>query len=441
MRWQEMKRHDQNNNPGTGGRTDEDRPGRARVPLDAEWRQQKIHLEAVIARRTAELKSANSRLHRLLYYIELSDRKLAADSLAMDIQSDSGLPPGIDEGVITADTDLRIVMINAPAAGILGFNEDEAMRKEIAEVFAIDETGVGAGMSASMRSMVAAGSPGQTIEDVQVRTKSGAVLTVSAFYEPIFDGDEGIAGIILTFRDADENRKKEYETIRNQQIESLNLVVRSLAHDFNNLLSSVLANVQLARMDLPKGTPGHEHLNSAEEAVLRAKELSRQMLTSSGEPGPETKPAGIASPIQDTGKPEGLPIPRKKKATGKKHILLMDDEEAILSATSDMLRFLGYEVETAKDGDTAAECFRKAHECGVPFDAVILDITVPGGRGAKETLPMLTSTDPHAKVIISSGYSTNPMITDYRSFGFAAAIVKPYGFKELQEALGKVFTG
>jgi DNA-binding NarL/FixJ family response regulator len=76
----------------------------------------------------------------------------------------------------------------------------------------------------------------------------------------------------------------------------------------------------------------------------------------------------------------------------------------------------------------------------VPFDAVILDITVPGGRGAKETLPMLTSTDPQAKVIISSGYSTNKMITDYGSFGFAAAIVKPYGFKELQEALGKVFT-
>jgi PAS domain S-box-containing protein len=435
-----MKRHDQNNNSGTGGRTDEDRTGRAHVPPEREWKQKKIHLEAVIARRTTELKLANSHLHRLLYYIELSDRKLAADSLAMDIQSDNGLPPGIDEGVITADTDLKIVMINASAAGILGFTEDEAMRKEIAEVFDVVETGKAAGISASMRSMVTAGSPGRTIEDVQVRTNAGDVRTVSAFYEPIFDGDEGIAGIILTFRDADENRKKEYETIRNQQLESLSLVVRGLAHDFNNLLSSVLANVQLARMDPPEGARGNEHLNNAEEAVLRAKELSQQMLTCSGETRQETKPSDIGSPLRDAGRPEGLPILRMKKVPGKKHILLMDDEEAILSATSDMLRFLGYEVATARNGDSAAECYRKAQECGVPFDAVILDITVPGGRGAKETLPMLTSTDPQAKVIISSGYSTNPMITDYRSFGFAAAIVKPYGFKELQEALGKVFT-
>ena len=132
-------------------------------------------------------------------------------------------------------------------------------------------------------------------------------------------------------------------------------------------------------------------------------------------------------------------VTKKKKESEKKNILLMDDEEAILSATSDMLRFLGYEVATAHDGESAAECYRMALVSGAPFDAVILDITVPGGLGAKETLPMLSAADPQVKAIISSGYSTNPMITDYRSFGFAAAIVKPYRLQGFSEALSNVF--
>ena len=133
---------------------------------------------------------------------------------------------------------------------------------------------------------------------------------------------------------------------------------------------------------------------------------------------------------EPTTKMSGTQVAKKKKESDKKTILLMDDEEAILSATSDMLRFLGFEVTTAHDGAAAVECYRRALAGGAPYDAVILDITVPGGLGAKETLPELTAADPSVKAIISSGYSTNPMITDYRSFGFVAAIVKPYGFKE-----------
>jgi DNA-binding NtrC family response regulator len=132
-------------------------------------------------------------------------------------------------------------------------------------------------------------------------------------------------------------------------------------------------------------------------------------------------------------------IPAPAHLPGKKKILLMDDEEAILSATSEMLKFLGYEVAVAHNGETALDLFRKARISGQPFDAVILDITIPGGMGAQETLPGLAALDPTVKAIISSGYSTNPMIVDYRTFGFVSAIVKPYGFKELGEALDTAF--
>ena len=131
--------------------------------------------------------------------------------------------------------------------------------------------------------------------------------------------------------------------------------------------------------------------------------------------------------------------PVKKKDPAQKKILLMDDEEAILSATGEMLKFLGYDVEVASHGEAAIEMFQKAMNAGAPFDAAILDITIPGGMGAQETMPKLVALDPAVKGIISSGYSTNPMIVDYRSFGYAAVIVKPYGFKELNEALDTAF--
>jgi len=71
----------------------------------------------------------------------------------------------------------------------------------------------------------------------------------------------------------------------------------------------------------------------------------------------------------------------------------MDDEEAILSATGEMLRFLGYEVVVACHGDAAIEMFRNALTAGTPFDAAILDITIPGGwvprRPCQNLLPSI----------------------------------------------------
>ena len=113
----------------------------------------------------------------------------------------------------------------------------------------------------------------------------------------------------------------------------------------------------------------------------------------------------------------------------------MDDEDAILSATSDMLSFLGHKVTVAKSGEESLVSYRKAQADGLPFDVVILDITVPGGIGAEETLPRLREIDPDVRAIISSGYATHPLLINFAASGYAAALIKPYGFKELEESL------
>ncbi|MGA2104645.1 response regulator [Methanoregula sp.] len=210
-------------------------------------------------------------------------------------------------------------------------------------------------------------------------------------------------------------------------------VVRKVAHDINNSLSSALANIQLARRSCAREDHLCRHLDDAEKGILRARDQSRQLLIPRVSPENESGAARKAS----------VPGLRRQSHAGKNvsakgiyRILLMDDEEAILSATSEMLSFLGHKVTIAKTGEEAVALFRKAKDNALPFDAVILDITVPGGIGAGETLPLLKKIEPDVRAIISSGYATHPLLISFAANGFSAALIKPYGFKELEESLG-----
>lgn len=221
--------------------------------------------------------------------------------------------------------------------------------------------------------------------------------------------------------------------------------VHAIAHDFNNILSSILANLQLAKTEIDAGSAGFQRLNSAEVGVTRARELSQELLAigidgekSLSEDLDRLESIYHETLARDAGS-RAAPSVSSGAQPKKQRILLMDDEEAILSATSEMLRFLKHEVSTAENGTLAVELYKQAFDAGTPFDVVILDITVPGGMGAKETLPALKAINPSVKTIISSGYVTDPMILNFSGFGFAAAMVKPYGFKELSEALNKAF--
>jgi len=206
---------------------------------------------------------------------------------------------------------------------------------------------------------------------------------------------------------------------------------RKIAHDINNSLSSALANIQLARRSSDEESM-RRHLDDAEKSVFRARDQSRELLAPEGTPDKMEKIPMAEAPAHPRS-------PVKKKGVGPGYrILLMDDEDAILSATSEMLSFLGHTVTIAKSGEDAIEFFSKAKKNDLPFEAVILDITVPGGFGAEETLPRLREIDSGVQAIISSGYATHPLLVSFSSSGFIAALIKPYGFKELEESLARV---
>ena len=119
----------------------------------------------------------------------------------------------------------------------------------------------------------------------------------------------------------------------------------------------------------------------------------------------------------------------------------MDDEEMVREVLGRMLARLGYEAEFAGDGGEAIEMFVQAHGSGQAFAAVILDLTVPGGMGGKETMARLLEIDPQVKAIVSSGYSDDPIMADFQKYGFSGVIAKPYRISELGKILHEVIMG
>ena len=116
-------------------------------------------------------------------------------------------------------------------------------------------------------------------------------------------------------------------------------------------------------------------------------------------------------------------------------ILVMDDDRMIRDLTTAMLRHLGYEVTCCSDGEEAIALYQEAASQGNSYRAVILDLTIPGGMGGKEAAQRLRALDPEAWLIVSSGYSNDPIMADHRAFGFRAAIAKPYTMEEFQAVL------
>jgi len=127
---------------------------------------------------------------------------------------------------------------------------------------------------------------------------------------------------------------------------------------------------------------------------------------------------------------------RPLKATGR--VLIMDDEEDVRKTAGSILERIGYSVAYAEDGRRAIELYQQAGEQGAPFDAVIMDLTVPGGMGGQETVKRLRQTDPSIKALVSSGYSNDPVMANYQEYGFAGVVSKPYRMQQLGEAIRRV---
>jgi len=138
------------------------------------------------------------------------------------------------------------------------------------------------------------------------------------------------------------------------------------------------------------------------------------------------------------------PIPEKEEVrliTGRGRILVMDDDASLRKIVGKMMGKLGYESEFAKDGAEAIEMYNTAKKSEKTYDAVILDLTVPGGMGGKEAMENLLEMDSEVKAIVSSGYSDDPVLSNFQEYGFKGVIPKPFNTLSLGQVLHKVLQG
>ncbi|TLN26012.1 response regulator, partial [bacterium] len=126
---------------------------------------------------------------------------------------------------------------------------------------------------------------------------------------------------------------------------------------------------------------------------------------------------------------------------GQGNILVMDDDEIVLSLVADLLGHLGYTASQAKNGEEAIEMYTAAMRRGKPFDAVILDLTIRGGMGGKEAVREIRKIDPGVKAIVSSGYSQDPVMASFAEHGFSAVVAKPYRGEMLASTLKSLLNG
>lgn len=131
-------------------------------------------------------------------------------------------------------------------------------------------------------------------------------------------------------------------------------------------------------------------------------------------------------------------VPQCQAISGQGTILLMDDDESIREVMEETLGFLGYTVLTARDGVETIATYQQYASPETPIDLVIMDLTIPGGMGGKEAVGKILEIDQDAKVIVSSGYSQDPVMADYESYGFIDILAKPYTLEEISKKISQI---
>lgn len=142
--------------------------------------------------------------------------------------------------------------------------------------------------------------------------------------------------------------------------------------------------------------------------------------------------------------PGEVPQPREtgqrlRKSDGR--VLLMDDERDVREVAGKMLSHLGFKVTLAQDGDQALNLYKHAMSRSEPYDAVILDLTIPGGMGGRQAIVKLREVDPAVRAIVASGFSTNSILSDFQAHGFLGAITKPFTLQSMSQTLTQVLAG
>jgi len=214
----------------------------------------------------------------------------------------------------------------------------------------------------------------------------------------------------------------------NARSAALKILIGDIAHDLNNILTGILGSLSILREDEVTGKVREELLKNAEEGTIRVREITSKMLAfSRGEVTPVQIPEETRSPERRQ------PVPVDEPGPGR--LLLLEENKFVSQTTVGMLITLGYRVDTVMDGKALLNKYRNSMKSKEPYHAVIMDLTIDGEAGGAVLIRDLLKIDQNAVCILSSGFSGSEIMIEYSSFGFKAALPKPYTVRELFESL------
>ncbi len=489
----------------------------------------------------------------------------------------------IIEGVLTTDLQGRITYMNQMAEELCGWRQQDAMGRPIEEVVRFLDAGLKKEDDHPVTHVLELGSSLNPLDHYPLFDRATGERPVAYSVSPLRGAGGHLLGAVLILRDMTERIRLDEERLKASKLESLGLLAGGIAHDFNNLLTTILGNLSMTKAWVNSRDHLYNFLSEAENASLRAKKLTHQLLTFAKGGTPLKKPLGLQQVISDAAafalsgsstscqcdipddiwlveadagqigqvihnlavnaqqampnggqvlihgenvtltdaqaKKEALPSPgdylqltvqdngtgipphalhkifdpyystkttgnglglstaysiiknhhgsitatsvhgqsttfviylpaareplpatntQPSPLTGEGRVLVMDDEESIRLVLREMLQYLGYDVQCAAEGKEALERYQEAFHARQPFNAVILDLTVQGGLGGKDTIQQLRQFDPHVKAIVASGYCNDPVLSRYSTFGFHGVVAKPFRLTELSEVLNQI---
>ena len=535
----------------------------------------------ILSRGLAQFDEAGRPVRVVGTHSDIHARKVAEDELASERERLRVTLRAMVEAVITTDRHGVVNFLNDAAEQLTGWEGGAAIGRTLAEVCPLQHERTAEPLPAPHERALTDALVVELPKATALVHRQGVRRLVEGRCAPIRDVASQPAGVVLVLRDMTERAKLEAEILRATKLESVGVLAGGIAHDFNNLLTVVMGNVTLAMLDTQNSGINSRWLAEAEKGLLRARDLTQQLLTfaKGGDPirsavnlaevvretarfslhgskvkgefeiepdlwaadvdkgqigqvvqnlvlnavqampdggsiwinlsndGSPPLRTGLAGPsvrlsVVDQGagiRPEHISkvfdpyfttksegsglglatvyavvrkhggyielesevgrgtrfriwLPATRESVASKalttapfgavrmngRVLLMDDEAGIREMASQLLRRIGFAVETTADGAEAVAAYRKAMEEGRRFDLVVMDLTVPGGMGGLEAMRALQVIDSQVRAIVSSGYSSDPVMSDHRAYGFAGMIPKPYRITDFAKVIRQV---
>lgn len=206
-----------------------------------------------------------------------------------------------------------------------------------------------------------------------------------------------------------------------------------IAHELNNTLTGILGSLSILRENGITEELREDLLQKAEEGATRVQDITSKMLAfSRGEVTPVLIPGGTYS--AEAKQPERKQFVSADEFESRR-LLLLGDNPFVSQTTVGMLYTLGYRADTVTNGKALLDTYRKSMKSKDSYQVVIMDLTIEGGAGGTEIVSDLLKMDPDAVCVLSSGFAGSEVMVNYSSFGFKAALSKPYTVRELFESL------